>query len=74
MKRFKTIKSYTLYTLLVAFVFCGCSNTRTKNLESDYKVIIIEDCEYIVYNTFSGYIGYGYMAHKGNCKACSKKK
>lgn len=29
MKRFKTLKSYTLYTLLVAVFLTGCRQTRT---------------------------------------------
>lgn len=33
-----------------------------------HDVIIIDSCEYIVFQRRSGYGGYGYMAHKGNCK------
>ncbi|MFT6125779.1 MAG: hypothetical protein ACJAVA_000220 [Flavobacteriaceae bacterium] len=68
-----TIGKCFLYTLLIAFLFCGCSNTQTKNVENSYETIVIEGCEYITYNKFGGNYGYGYMAHKGNCKACTKK-
>ena len=37
-------------------------------LLENYKVIVIDGCEYIVFERRSGYGGYGYMAHKGNCK------
>ena len=34
----------------------------------NYKVITIDSCEYITYDYSAGYSGYGYLAHKGNCK------
>jgi len=38
------------------------------NIENNYDVIEIDGCEYIVYSEMHGYAGYGFMAHKGNCK------
>jgi putative salt-induced outer membrane protein YdiY len=73
MKELKTKLSYVLYTLLVVFIFCGCENTGTSKANTNYETIVIEKCEYVIYSTFSGNVGYGYMAHKGNCKECSKK-
>ena len=69
----KIVMKNAFYLVLVAFIFCGCSNTQTNNVETDYKTIVIEGCEYITYNKFGGNYGYGYMAHKGNCKQCAKK-
>ena len=70
MKRFKTLKSYTLYTLLVAFLMVGCNEpekyeSKTEN-EITYKIITIDSCEYIFYknNNIYGQT----LAHKGNCK------
>ena len=37
MKRFKTLKSYTLYTLLVAVVLTSCSDDRRKINRDDYS-------------------------------------
>ena len=35
----------------------------------DVEIIVIDGCEYIVYNQQNGHNqGYGFMAHKGNCK------
>lgn len=35
----------------------------------DVEIIIIDGCEYIIYKERNGNNqGYGYMAHKGNCK------
>ena len=70
MKRFKTLISYTLYTLLVAFLMVGCkeegkvlSMPETENLK-EYHVIKIDSCEYIKW-----YMSYKYsnITHKGNC-------
>ena len=65
--------SNALYFVLVAFLFCGCENKGSGKATSKYKTIQIEGCDYVIYDHYSGYVGYGYMAHKGNCKACSKK-
>lgn len=63
--------------LLVPFVLCGCSEqgflTTTHEVNYDkmsknMKTIEIEGCEYIVYSCSSGYSGFGFMSHKGNCK------
>jgi len=68
MKRFKTLISYTLYTLLVAFLFCGCSEheqkMRVKEVEQ-WQVVEYDSCEYV--------IGFRKMAHKGNCKYCIER-
>jgi len=70
MKRLKTLISFTLYTLLVAFLMVGCNTpdkykSKTEN-GINYKVIVIDSCEYIWYkdNITSGQT----LAHKGNCK------
>ena len=78
MKRFKTLKSYTLYTLLVAFLFCGCSEPNVNEKTTDYilsetgqriKIIEVDNCEYLYY------VGGHQMglAHKGNCKYCDER-
>lgn len=38
-------------------------------IQGDAEIIIIEGCEYIIYKANNGSNrGYGFMAHKGNCK------
>lgn len=33
-----------------------------------YEILIIDDCEYILFNNKAGInLAYGYMSHKGNC-------
>ncbi len=37
--------------------------------ENDMEILEIDGCEYIIYKEYVGANhGYGYMAHKGNCK------
>lgn len=63
MKRFKTLISYTLYTLLVAFTFgCDGGTTRIENKDS-YATIIVEGCEYM----YKEGVGFRSLVHKGNC-------
>jgi hypothetical protein len=63
MKRFKTIISYTLYTLLVAFTF-GCDGGTTKiETKDSYVTVVIESCEYM----YKEGVGYRSLVHKGNC-------
>jgi ABC-type sulfate transport system substrate-binding protein len=71
MKNLKLI----LFTLILTFVSCGDQGFLTNDLTTDtdvmvknYKVITIDSCEYITYDYSAGYSGYGYLAHKGNCK------
>lgn len=42
-----------------------------------FKVIVIDSCEYLIKTEQSGGgyrgYGYGYLAHKGNCKFCKER-
>ncbi|MBL4592501.1 MAG: hypothetical protein JKX68_01645 [Flavobacteriales bacterium] len=43
--------------------------TDSLKVNEDIKVIIIDSCEYVLFHESEGVNkGYGYMAHKGNCK------
>ena len=33
----------------------------------NYKIIVIDDCQYILYDTTFGHKGYGMLTPKGNC-------
>lgn len=77
MKRFKTLKSYTLYTLLVAFLMVGCDESnKTKDKDhpafreamSKHKVVEVEGCEYILFYGSNSELRYDGVTHKGNCK------
>jgi len=68
MKNLRTKLSYTLYFVLVVFLFCGCieheQKMRVKQVER-WQTIEYDGCEYV--------IGYKTSAHKGNCKYCTER-
>ena len=76
MKNLRNKLSYTLYILLVAFLFCSCNVPSDKEYskikQQDFSVITIDSCEYIFMSRMP--IG-GDMAlsHKGNCKFCEQR-
>lgn len=59
-----------LIILSLGLIGCDISHTNTKTVkvQTEYTTIIIEDCEYIMLDYKNGYSGYGFLAHKGNCK------
>jgi len=68
MKNLRTKLSYTLYFVLVAFLFCGCKDAerqRRVNAIQDLQIVEFDNCEYLV--------GYRLLTHKGNCKYCVER-
>lgn len=68
MKNLKTKLSYAFYTLLVAFMFCGCEQTP-KQMSENFEIMEIDSCEYIVKHYDLNY----FFSHKGNCKYCKER-
>ena len=60
------MKKVILFFALVALT--SCNNQHTPSGKGDFETIVIEDCEYLIRDTYFGNAGYGFMAHKGNCK------
>ena len=57
----------SIVVIFVLFIF-GCENNVPKTkVSANYQIIIIDSCEYIIYDRAYSYEGYGFMAHKGNC-------
>lgn len=83
-KTYLRIKIAALLLILIAVIsfacdsnegFMGTHNTvNYDGLVKDHKVIVIDSCEYIVYDVSQGYSGFGFMAHKGNCKYCAERR
>ncbi len=72
MKNLRTKLSYTLYFVLVAFLFTDCEGdgiSTDKDLDIGYRTVEIDSCEYLVKHTYQ----VGYMSHKGNCKFCIER-
>ena len=81
----KRIKKFGIETALVVFIMTGllsglsgCTESTSK---SDIKqnpkgvcvVIIVEDCEYVLYREKLGNGSPGGLTHKGNCKFCYER-
>lgn len=65
--------------VLASLMLFSCYENEQEEQEimenwKDYAVIVIDSCEYIVKSSVSGYQGFGYMAHKGNCKFCKERR
>lgn len=59
------------FILVIIYSFTSCINHSAKQELKDYKVIVLDGCEYIyVYNGVD--VG-GLFTHKGNCKYCAER-
>ena len=38
------------------------------------RTVVIDSCEYLIGSGRESYAGYGYFAHKGNCKYCAERR
>lgn len=82
MRGLKLITKTTIvgYTMLIAFIFCGCGTEpqikteeqiKQENNWGGFEVIVVDSCEYL--NQFDGpHSGYRFT-HKGNCKFCTER-
>lgn len=71
------MKKFGLF--LASLILFSCFKNEQEKQEKmenwkDYAVVVIDSCEYIVKSTVDGYQGYGYMAHKGNCRFCQERR
>ena len=68
--------------ILLAFatlMMAGCEYRTNDEREEakrlhGFNIIIIDSCEYLKMEDPEGYQGYGYFAHKGNCRFCKERK
>ena len=64
---------------LIALIMVGCEYKTDAKIEEarrlkGFNTIIIDSCEYLIKRECGGYFGYGYFAHKGNCRFCEERK
>ena len=71
---------------LTALMMVGCTSSegktkvRPQTNSNGFQTIVVDSCEYLIkseyhsknYNTTEW--GYGYMAHKGNCRFCKERR
>ena len=71
-KRRKEMFKFILLILLISS--CTIEHSQNKLKEYNWSTITIDSCEYIVKEkSYGAYLGYGFLAHKGNCKYCKNK-
>lgn len=67
MKKFITLAYFAILTLvyIIGIVSCSYDTPPESSLEYNYKVVVIDECQYI--KKYNGYqAGYDFC-HKGNC-------
>lgn len=64
---------------LTALIMVGCEYKTNAEIEeaerlNGFHIVIIDSCEYLKKSECGGYFGYGYFAHKGNCRFCKERR
>ena len=72
------MKKIILLTI-TALMMVGCVYKTEEEREeakrlNGFNIIIIDSCEYLKKSECGGYHGYGYFAHKGNCRFCKERR
>lgn len=64
---------------LTALMMVGCEYKTDAEIEeakrlNGFNIVVIDSCEYLEKFDAIGYQGYGYFAHKGNCRFCKERR
>ena len=64
---------------LTALMMVGCEYKTDSEIEEvkrlkGFNIVVIDSCEYLRKEVTAGYSGYGFMAHKGNCRFCKERR
>ncbi|MCR5270538.1 MAG: hypothetical protein K6D91_05925 [Prevotella sp.] len=64
---------------LTALMVVGCKYRTNAEIEEaerlkGFNIVVIDSCEYLKSHEVAGYQGYGYFAHKGNCRFCEERR
>lgn len=64
---------------LTTLMMVGCKYRTTAEIEEarrlhGFNTIIIDSCEYLKSKEGNGYLGFGFFAHKGNCRFCKERR
>jgi len=62
------MKKLKYLLILPILLSCGENSIDGETtLNKSHEIIVIDSCQYILYNSYAGNIGYGFFSHKGNC-------
>lgn len=69
------MKKLIFIIALTTIMMAGCkTNTEETKRLNGFDIVVIDNCEYLKKTvTIGGHSGYGYLAHKGNCKYCEQR-
>lgn len=64
---------------LAALMMVGCKYQTDAEIQeaerlNGFNIVVIDSCEYLNSKECSGYLGYGFFAHKGNCRFCAERR
>lgn len=64
---------------LTALMMVGCEYKTDAEIEkakslNGFNIVVIDSCEYLKMREPTGYAGYGFFAHKGNCRFCAERR
>lgn len=64
---------------LTALMMVGCEYKTAAEIEeakrlNGFNIVVIDSCEYLKRTETVTYQGYGYLAHKGNCRFCKERR
>ena len=62
-----------------ALMMVGCEYQTDVKIDeakhlNGFKIVVIDSCEYLKNDEWVGNQGYGYFAHKGNCRFCKERR
>ena len=68
-----------LLLALTTLMMTGCEHKTDAEIEeakrlNGFNIVVIDSCEYLEKSDAIGYQGYGYFAHKGNCRFCKERR
>lgn len=65
--------------MLATLAIVSCEKKTEAEIEeakrlNGFNIVVVDSCEYLIKTETGGYQGYGYFAHKGNCRFCKERR
>ena len=68
-----------IFLIFIALAIVSCERRTEVEIEEakrlgGFNIVVVDSCEYLIKTETGGYQGYGYFAHKGNCRFCKERR
>lgn len=77
-KKWCVICKKVVLLALAAVMMAGCEDELNyapiSGKVNQFTIIVVDSCEYLYGREAAGYAGYGFIAHKGNCRFCKERR